>query len=208
MIRVNLLPHREQKRKARREQFYALSGLMLVLGGLVWFLGYTVLNGYISAQESKNAFLKKEITLLDKQIDEIKKLKEQTEALLSRKQIIESLQANRTETVHLFNELARQVPSGVYLKSVKQAGQKITLNGLAQSNAKVSTLMRNLDDSPVLEKPDLVEIKAVTVDKRRLSDFTLRIQFTRQQSSEETKAAPAGRPPAGTAKPTRKDGKS
>jgi type IV pilus assembly protein PilN len=135
-------------------------------------------------------------------------LKEQTEALLSRKQIIESLQANRTETVHLFNELARQVPSGVYLKSVKQAGQKITLNGLAQSNAKVSTLMRNLDDSPVLEKPDLVEIKAVTVDKRRLSDFTLRIQFTRQQSSEETKAAPAGRPPAGTAKPTRKDGKS
>ena len=208
MIRVNLLPHREQKRKARREQFYALSGLMLVLGGLVWFLGYTVLNGYISAQESKNAFLKKEITLLDKQIDEIKKLKEQTEALLSRKQIIESLQANRTETVHLFNELARQVPSGVYLKSIKQAGQKITLNGLAQSNAKVSTLMRNLDDSPVLEKPDLVEIKAVTVDKRRLSDFTLRIQFTRQQSSEETKVAPAGRTPAGTAKPTRKDGKS
>ena len=96
MIRINLLPHREQKRKARREQFYALSGLMLVLGGVIWFLGYTVLNGYISTQESKNAFLKKEIALLDKQIDEIKKLKEQTDALLSRKQIIESLQANRT----------------------------------------------------------------------------------------------------------------
>ncbi len=207
MIRINLLPHREQKRKARREQFYALSGLMLVLGGVIWFLGYTVLNGYISTQESKNAFLKKEIALLDKQIDEIKKLKEQTDALLSRKQIIESLQANRTETVHLFNELARQVPSGVYLKSVKQAGQKITLNGLAQSNAKVSTLMRNLDDSPVLEKPDLVEIKAVTVDKRRLSDFTMRVQFTRQQSSEEAKVLPTKAPAAATKPAAPKDGK-
>lgn len=209
MIRVNLLPHREQKRKARREQFYALSGLMLVLAGLIWFLGYTVLNGYISTQEGKNAFLKKEIAVLDKQIDEIKKLKEQTEALLSRKQIIESLQANRTETVHMFNELARQVPSGVYLKSVKQAGQTITLNGLAQSNAKVSTLMRNLDDSPVLDKPDLVEIKAVTVDKRRLNDFTMRVQFTRQQSNEEVKALPGTKGSAGAVKPTptRKDGK-
>lgn len=207
MIRINLLPHREQKRKARREQFYALSGLMLVLAGLIWFLGYTILNGYISVQESKNAFLKKEIAALDKQIDEIKKLREQTEALLSRKQIIESLQANRTETVHLFNELARQVPSGVYLKSVKQAGQKITLNGLAQSNAKVSTLMRNLDDSPVLEKPDLVEIKAVTVDKRRLSDFTMRVQFTRQQSSEEAKVLPTKAPAAATKPAAPKDGK-
>jgi len=128
---------------------------------------------------------------------------------LSRKQIIESLQANRTETVHMFNELARQVPSGVYLKSVKQAGQTITLNGLAQSNAKVSTLMRNLDDSPVLDKPDLVEIKAVTVDKRRLNDFTMRVQFTRQQSNEEVKALPGTKGSAGAAKPTptRKDGK-
>ncbi len=200
MIRINLLPHREQKRKARREQFYALAGLMLALGGLIWFLGYSVINGYIAAQEGKNAFLKKEIAALDKQIDEIKKLKEQTEALLSRKQIIESLQANRTETVHLFNELARQVPSGVYLRSVKQSGGKITLNGFAQSNAKVSTLMRNLDDSPVLEKPDLVEIKAATVDKRRLSEFTLRVQFTRQQSSDEVKGAGAKRPAAGGGK--------
>jgi type IV pilus assembly protein PilN len=100
----------------------------------------------------------------------------------------------------LFNVLARQVPSGVYLRSVKQAGQKITLNGLAQSNAKVSTLMRNLDESPVLEKPDLVEIKATTVDKRRLSDFTLRVQFTRQQSSEEAKImTPGAKPAAGAA---------
>ena len=187
MIRINLLPHREEKRKARREQFYALSGLVLVLGGVIWFLGYTVISGYISSQESKNAFLKSEIVALDKQIDEIKKLKEQTDALLARKQIIESLQANRAETVYLFNELAKQVPAGVYLKSIKQSGQKVTLTGYAQSNARVSTLMRNLDDSPLLERPNLIEIKATTVDKRRLGEFALDIYFTRQTAEDSKK---------------------
>lgn len=197
MIRINLLPHREEKRKARREQFYALSGLMLVLGGLIWFLGFTVINGYISNQDGKNSFLKTEIALLDKQIDEIKKLKEQTDALLARKQVIESLQANRAETVYLFNELGRQVPGGIYLRSVKQAAQKITLNGLAQSNARVSTLMRNLDDSPLLERPELVEIKATNIDKRRLSEFTLNIYFTRQTAEDVKK--PVGSRPAAVA---------
>ncbi len=187
MIRINLLPHREEKRKARREQFYALGGLMLVLGGVIWFLGFTVINGYISSQESKNTFLKSEIAVLDKQIDEIKKLKEQTEALLARKQVIESLQANRAETVYLFNELARQVPAGIYLRSVKQAGQKITLAGYAQSNARVSTLMRNLDESPLLEMPQLVEIKAVTIDRRRLGEFSLNVSFTRQTAEDSKK---------------------
>lgn len=189
MIRINLLPHREERRKAKREQFYALSGMMLILGGVIWFLGFTVINGYISSQDGKNAFLKSEIAVLDKQIDEIKRLREQTEALLARKQVIESLQANRAETVHLFNELARQVPGGIYLRTVKQAAQKISLNGLAQSNARVSTLMRNLDESPLLERPELVEIKAVNVDKRRLSEFTLNVYFTRQTAAE------GGKPP-------------
>jgi len=192
VIRINLLPHREEKRKARREQFYALSGLMLVLGGVVWFLGFTVINGYISSQESKNAFLKSEIAVLDKQIDEIKKLKEQTEALLARKQVIESLQANRAETVYLFNELARQVPAGIYLRSVKQTGLKVALNGYSQSSARVSTLMRNLDESPLLEKPQLVEIKAATVGKRRLAEFTLNIDITRQTA--DSARNPAGGP--------------
>lgn len=187
MIRINLLPHREEKRKARREQFYALAGLVTVLGAMIWLLGYSVLNGYVTAQEGKNAFLKAEIAVLDKQIEEIKKIKEQTDALLARKQVIESLQANRAETVYLFNELARRVPSGVYLRSVKQAGQKITLNGYAQSNARVSNLMRELDDSPLLEKPELVEIKAAIVDKRRVSEFTLIVQFTRQTAGEDKK---------------------
>jgi type IV pilus assembly protein PilN len=180
VIRINLLPHREEKRKARREQFYALSALVLVLGCLIWFLGYSVINGYISSQESRNGFLKSEIVQLDKQIDEIKKLKEQTDALLARKQIIESLQANRAETVYLFNELARQVPAGIYLRSVKQTGLVVTLHGFSQSSARVSTLMRNLDESPLLEKPELIEIKSATVDRRRLSEFSLKASFTRQ----------------------------
>lgn len=194
MIRINLLPHREEKRKARREQFYALSLLVLVLGGVIWFLGYSVINGYISSQQGKNTFLKSEIASLDKEIDEIKKLKEQTDALLARKQIIESLQANRAETVYLFNELARQVPAGIYLRSVKQAGATVTLQGFAQSNARVSTLMRNLDESPLLEKPELIEIKAATVGRRHLSDFTLKISFTRQTA--ESGSMPSGVTPS------------
>ena len=190
MIRVNLLPHREEKRKARRRQFYALGGLVLVLAVLIWLLGYTLISSMITSQDEKNTFLKKEIAELDKQIDEIKKIKEQTNALISRKQVIESLQANRAETVYLFNELARQGPAGIYLRSIKQSGSKLTLNGYAQSSARVSTLMRNLDDSPLLERPDLVEVKAVTVDKRRLNEFTLNIFFTRQ-TAEDTAKKPA-----------------
>jgi type IV pilus assembly protein PilN len=203
VIRINLLPHREEKRKARREQFYALGALMLVLGGVIWFLGFSVINGYISSQDSKNAFLKTEISALDAQIDEIKKLKEQTDALLARKQVIESLQANRAETVYLFNELARQVPAGIYLRSVKQTGGKITLSGYAQSSARVSTLMRNLDESPLLENPQLVEIKAATVDRRRLSEFSMYVSFTRQTADNEKKPG-AKMPATSTVQPDKK----
>lgn len=179
MIRINLLPHREEKRKALRQQFYALSGLIAVLAGLIVILVHGIISGYISQQESKNDFLKKEIVALDKEIDEIKKLKEQTDALLSRKRVIESLQANRAETVRLFNELAIQVPAGVYLKSIKQTGAKINILGYAQSNARVSTLMRNLEASPLLEAPNLLEIKASTVGNRRLSEFSMDVNITR-----------------------------
>jgi type IV pilus assembly protein PilN len=196
VIRVNLLPHREEKRKARRRQFYALSGLVLLLACVIWLLGYTLISSLISSQDEKNTFLKKEVAELDKQIDEIKKIKEQTNALLSRKQVIESLQANRAETVYLFNELARQVPAGIYLRSIKQAGGKITLNGYAQSSARVSTLMRNLDESPLMERPDLVEVKAVTVEKRRLNEFTLNVFFTRQTADGSKKPGAAAPGPA------------
>lgn len=189
MIRINLLPHREEKRKALRQQFYALAGLVSVLAGLVWFVGYGYIDRQIDAQAAKNSFLKKEIATLDAEIDDIKKLKEQTDSLLARKRIIESLQANRSETVHLFNELAKRLPAGTYLRTIKQDGQKITLTGYTQSNARVSTLMNNLDESPVLENPVLIEIKATQVAKRRINEFTLVVSFTRQTSEEVDKPA-------------------
>jgi len=189
MIRINLLPHRAERRKALRQQFYALAALVALLAALIWIVGHTLIGAMIESQAEKNRFLKDEIEVLDKQINENKKLREQTEALLQRKQVIEVLQANRTETVHLFNELAHRLPSGIYLKSIRQEGAKIMLVGHAQSNARVSTLMHNLDESPLLERPELAEIKAVSVGKRRMSEFSLSIHFSQQQSG-----APAERP--------------
>ena len=173
MIRINLLPHREEKRKARRQQFYGLLGMVSILAGLIVFLGYSVISNYISEQEAKNQFLKKEIAVLDKQIDQIKRLREQTQALLARKQVIESLQRDRAEAVRLLSELAKQMPEGVYIRTMKQDGIRVSLSGYAQSSARVSTLMRNIEASPWLEKPQLIEIKAVVVDKRRLNEFNM-----------------------------------
>ena len=187
MIRINLLPHREEKRKAKRQQFYGLLGLVSVLAGVIVFLVITVIDGYISAQDAKNDFLKKEIVALDKQIDQIKRLKEQTQALLARKQIIEALQRDRAEAVLLLSELVKQMPEGVYIKSMKQTGARIALIGYAQSNARVSTLMRNIEASPWLEKPQLVEIKAVTVEKRRLSEFSMNAAIKRSSNQEAGK---------------------
>ncbi|MEI7428919.1 MAG: PilN domain-containing protein [Betaproteobacteria bacterium] len=180
MIRINLLPHREEKRRARRQQFYGLLGMISVLSALIVFLVYSVIAGYIAAQEAKNDFLKKEISVLDKQIDQIKRLKEQTQALLARKQIIEALQRDRAEAVRLLGELVKQMPEGVYVRSVKQEGVKISLSGYAQSNARVSALMRNIEASPWLEKPQLIEIKAVMVDKRRLNEFNMNAFLKRE----------------------------
>jgi type IV pilus assembly protein PilN len=197
VIRINLLPHREEKRKARRQQFYALSALVAVLAGIIWFAGFTYINSLVDQQSGKNAFLKREVAELDKKIEEIKALKEKTESLLARKQVIESLQANRSETVHLFNELARQLPPGVYLRSIKQERQKITLVGHAQSNARVSTLMHNLDSSPVLERPELIEIKAVQVGKRRMNEFSMNIYFSRQTTEDIGKGGKGETKPGG-----------
>ncbi len=190
MIRINLLPHREEKRRARRQQFYALFGLISVLAALLVFLVYTIIGGYIAAQEARNAFLKKEIAVLDKQIDQIRRLKEQTQALMDRKRVIESLQRDRAEAVRLLSELAKQMPEGVYIRSLKQEGQKISLAGFAQSGARVSTLMRNIEASPWLEKPQLLEIKAVIADKRRVNEFSLNASLKRVPVT--TPAAPGG----------------
>lgn len=191
MIRINLLPHREEARKQRRQTFYGLALGMIVLGALIGFIVSMVIGGFIESQEAKNTFLKNEIAKLDKDIAEIKRLRSQIDALLSRKQVIESLQSHRAETVHLLNELARQTPEGVYLRSIKQAGLKVTLMGYAQSNARVSTLMRNLDGSEFLEKPTLIEVKAGEIDDRRVSEFTLDISLERKADDSEKAAGGA-----------------
>ena len=193
MIRINLLPHREEKRKSRRQQFILFSALAAVGGLLVWFIGHSIIAGYVDGQDQKNALLKQEIALLDKEIVEIKGLREQAEALLSRKQVIESLQTNRTEPVHIFNELARQIPEGLYFKSLKQTGSRINITGYAQSNARVSNLMRNLDASPQLQNAELVEVKAAVLNTRRVSEFNLNVSLERQPVEDAEKLK--GKPP-------------
>jgi type IV pilus assembly protein PilN len=183
MIRINLLPHREEKRKARRQQFYVLLGLVSVLAAVIWFLGFSIINREINGQNEKNEFLKREIASLDKEIAEIKKIQEQTNALLSRKRVIEALQANRTETVHLFNELAKQVPEGIYLRTLNQTGNRLALTGVAQSNARITTLMNNLDESPLLENSTLVETRSETVANRRVNAFSITTVISRQTAA-------------------------
>ena len=184
MIRINLLPHRELARAARRRQFGILLGIALATGVVVVVLGHTFIAARQSNQEARNAFLEQEIAKLDGQIGEIKKIKEQTQALLARKQVVETLQSNRTEVVHLFDQMIRLLPDGLYLKSFKQSGDTITLSGYTQSSARVSTLMRNLDDSPWFESPALVEIKAATVNNLRANEFVLTIKQTQQMPEE------------------------
>lgn len=198
MIRINLLPWREARRKAHNLQFYILMGMVAGLAASIILLVHGYYAARISTQTERNQFLKDENAKLDKEIAEIKKLKEEIQALLSRKQVIETLQADRAQTVYLLEELVRQTPDGVYLKSVKQTGAKVNLTGYAQSNARVSTLMRNIEASPYLENPGLVEIKVANVNNKRLSEFNLNISIKRQQSEAEAakggagKAAPRG----------------
>jgi type IV pilus assembly protein PilN len=206
MIRVNLLPHREQKRQARQRQFVSLAIGLAILGLAVILLGHVLLGAQIENQDSRNSLLKAEIAKLDEQIKEIDKLREQTQALLARKQIVETLQTNRTEAVHLLDQLVRQLPDGIYLKSVKQTGPKIQMVGYAQSNARVSTLMRNIESSPWLVQPELVEIKSVPspiAKDLRVNEFTLNAQIKQAAPPEEPRpaAAAGGVRPAPAARP-------
>lgn len=190
MIRVNLLPYREEKRKARRQQFYAVSGLLVVLAAVIWFLGFTIINGYINAQQATNEYLEKEISVLQKQIAEISSLKEQTDALLARKQVIESLQGNRAQTVTLFNELLRRVPDGIRLVSLDQNGRKISITGQALSEARVSTLIRSMEESLLFEHAVPIEIRAIPSNSdNSLFTFQLTVMIA-QPSADITKSTP------------------
>ena len=196
MIRVNLLPHREEKRKRRQQQFLVmavLAGLAgLVVAGAVWFL----LDRQVDQQLQNVNYMKGEIAKLDKQIEEIQKIREETASLLAKKQVVEALQSNRSEPVQLLDQLLRQLPEGVYLKSVKQQGPKVNIMGYAQSNARVSTLMRNLGASPYLENPELVEIRAVdNPDKKasgRINEFNMNISIKRAQPIDDGKTSAKG----------------
>lgn len=196
MIRINLLPHREIKRKQQQKEFYIMLGAVAGLGVAIWFAVHTYLNGRIEEQNGRNTYLESAIADLDKQIDEIKNLKEQIATLLQRKKVVESLQANRAQTVYLLDQLVRQLPDGIYLKGVVQKGNKVTINGYAQSNARVSTFMRNLESSPYLEKPNLIEIRAVTERNARVSEFTLTVSLTRSKEDTAAGKKPAPKPVA------------
>jgi type IV pilus assembly protein PilN len=193
-VRINLLPHREERRKRGRQHFATLGGLTAALGLVIVGAGYLYISGLISTQDQRNAFLRSEISKLDKEIAEIKKLKAEIAALLARKQIIETLQADRAQTVHLLDQLVRQMPEGVYLRELKQRGLAVNIQGYSQSNARVSTLMRNIESSPWLSSPQLIEIKAARVGKKRLSEFTMNLQLKRVQLKEAPK--PAAKAPA------------
>jgi type IV pilus assembly protein PilN len=195
MIRINLLPHREVRRKQQQQQFFILLAFVIVVGGAVWFVVRSYLDEQLETQQSRNKYLQDEIVKLDKQIAEIQRLKEQTAALLARKRVVETLQGNRAEVVHLLDQLVRQLPDGVYLKAVKQTGTRVTITGLTQSQARVSTLMRNLESSPHLENPGLVEIKAVQQGRLRVNEFIMNISITRAKV-EDAAGKAARKPPA------------
>jgi len=183
MIRVNLLPHREEKRRIRQLQFIIFSGISLVLGMVVVGIVHMAINTKISYQESRNGYLKKEISKLDKQIAEIRKLRVQTQSLLARKTVVEDLQSTRASVVHLLDQILRILPDGIYLKDLKQNGNKISIIGYAQSSARVSTLMRAIESSAWLDSPTLLEIHASRSAGARLSEFSLNFNLSKQVPS-------------------------
>src|SRR5437763_11315645 len=192
IVRINLLPHREQRRQARQRQFVSLAVALAALSLAIILLVHGIFSAQIENQQSRNALLKTEIAKLDEQIKEIDRLREQIQAVISRKQVVETLQANRSEAVHLLDQLVRQLPDGVYLRSIKQVGAKVTLNGYAQSNARVSTLMRNIEASPWVSEPELVEIKLVPAPGSppaaglKMSEFTLNLQVKQAPATATT----------------------
>ena len=196
MILINLLPHREEKRRQRKRAFFAGLGLAALLGLGVAGVWFTVLQQMTAAQVSRNDFLKTEIARLDAQVKDIATLRAEIEALKARQKSVEDLQTDRNTPVYLLDELARQTPEGVYLNTIKQTGQVVAIVGVAQTNERVSELLRNVSNSTWLERPDLVEIKAANIttagrEQRRLYEFSMRVTLKRPQASVDPAAVPA-----------------
>lgn len=190
-IRINLLPHRQEKRARQQRMFAVMSVAAAALGLLVVAAGQMFLTNAQSGQERRNVFLRGEIANLDRQIAEIAQLREKTENLLSRKDVVESLQSDRSVSVRLLAELARRLPDGLYLKSVKQTGDNLALNGYAQSSARVSTFMRALDEATLFQNPVLIEVKAAQVANLRVNEFSLTV--TLERPAEQTEPGKGGK---------------
>ncbi|MBE7940023.1 MULTISPECIES: PilN domain-containing protein [Ramlibacter] len=198
MILINLLPHREAARKRRRETFYAMLGASALAGGVMAGLIYVWYAAQISTQQATNQMLQTEIKRLDEQIKDIANLQSEIAALRARQQAVEDLQSDRNMPVHLLNEMVAELPDGVYITSMKQDNQTVTIIGTAQSNERVSELLRNLGGrSPWLTKPELVEITASTVnlaprDQRRVSNFTLKARLLRTAEAQKAASGASG----------------
>ncbi len=210
MILINLLPHREVARKRRKDIFNASLAVSAVAGGVLAGLVFLWFQAQISAQQDINRTLQTEITKFDVQIKDIAGLESEIAALRARQQAVEDLQADRNLPVHLLTELVRQLPDGIYISSMRQDGQKVALQGVAQSNERVSELLRNLgNNSPWFSRPELVEIVAGTValtprDQRRVANFNIRVTLLRASDVDRAKAAAATVPAAAASTPVAK----
>lgn len=195
MIRINLLPHREEKRKQRRQAFFAMLALSALVGGIILLVIAGIIASNISNQNARNTVIKTANAKLDAEIKEIASLRQEIDALKARQQAVEDLQSDRNQPVHLLDELVKQVPEGVYLRSFKQEAQRVVLNGYAQSNERVSELLRNLsNNSPWLLHPDLIEIRSTGIgqgkEAKKVFDFTINVGIKRESNKD---AATAGK---------------
>ncbi|MBW8828028.1 MAG: PilN domain-containing protein [Burkholderiales bacterium] len=204
MILINLLPHREERRKRRKAAYFIGLGVSAAVGLAVVGIWFLVLQQLTSSQRDRNAYLGGEIKKLEVQIKDIATLRAEIESLKARQKAVEDLQIDRNVPVHVLNELVKQTPEGVYFTSVKQDGQTLNVNGVAQTNERVSEFLRNTaNNSEWLVKPELVEIKASTTsagrDQKRLFDFGVRLTVKRPQDKATADAIPAAKPASSAA---------
>ena len=201
MARINLLPWRAERRKLRQKDFLGMLGLAVAAGVLASFLVVSWYNSRIGNQNARNEYLKGEIAKVDVQIKEIEELDKKKGKLLARKEVIEQLQANRSQMVHLFDSLVRTIPDGVSLTSIKQEGDLLTLGGRSQSNARVSTYMRNRDSSGWMTNPDLNIIEAKAGNPGLPYEFNLKVKLANPNAPKEGEEAAAGGATAPAAAP-------
>jgi type IV pilus assembly protein PilN len=185
MIKINLLPHRQMKRAQRQRDFNGMVAMAFIAGAVIVFFGQQLISSRVDAQTSRNTRLGDAIAKLDKEIESIKELKSQISAVLERKQVVENLQTNRSQAVVLLDEIARQLPEGMYLKSIKQKDALITIEGVADTNARVATLVRNLTNSNWLEAPNLMEIKSVATGGIKQNTFVLTVSVKKQMVEDD-----------------------